>query len=342
MNHNAQMENEQNKIIEIGKNYESYSYKFTTVLVSKLLHGFFLFKKRKGEILAGATTFFAVLSFCPSILLFISLLGYITGDINQSKAIVLETINANIPQLAPWILKSISAIVEQQLSSSKTVNVFNLIFLGYSLVGLVSALMYGIRSISKTEAKGGFLIEDMKSFAIGSMMSVFLGTLIIISNKILFKLIFFPKAAALPDVTKFLFDYQIAPIALSLGFFTLFYKFSSGKNISYKNSFVGACAFVACFIVGKSGYWIYLQSSKQDLTQNYGNFYTIVMAVVWVYYLVCSFFYGASISNLKKEDLFPVRQQAPTPIKKAVRKSAVPPGLPKVPSQSKEPFKKAA
>jgi len=338
------MENQQNKILEIGKNYESYSYKFTTVLVSKLLHGFFLFKKRKGEILAGATTFFAVLSFCPSILLFISLLGYITGDIDQSKAIVLDTLNSNIPHLAPWILKSVSSIVEQQLSSSKSVNVLNLIFLGYSLIGLVSALMYGIRSISKSEAKGGFLIEDMKSFSIGSLMSVFLGTLIVISNKTLFKLVFFSSAKSLPDVTKFLFDYQIAPIVLSLSFFTLFYKFSSGKKISYSNSFVGACAFVACFVLGKSGYWIYLQSSKQDLTQNFGNFYTMVMAVVWVYYLVCSFFYGASISNLKKEELFPKRVQRPE-FQKATLKQvpAIPEGMPKIPSKNlKESFKKVS
>ncbi|WP_127716920.1 YihY/virulence factor BrkB family protein [Halobacteriovorax sp. HLS] len=319
------MENQQNKILVIGKNYESYSYKLTSAIVSKLLNGFFLFKKRKGEILAGATTFFAVLSLIPSLLLFISILGFVTGDVAQSKAIVLETLNSNIPHLAPWILKSISSIVEGQLNSSTSANLMNIAFLGYSLIGLVSAFMYGVRTIGKKEAKGGFIIEDIKSFSIGSIMTFFMGVLLIISNKTLFKMVFFSKAQSLPEVTSFLFDYQVVPVLLSLGFFTLFYRFSNGKKISYSNSFLGAVAFVGCFLAGKSGYWIYLNSSKSELAQNYGNFYTIVMAAVWIYYLVCSFFYGASISNLDEKELYTIK-----PVVGKQSKSDLPPELPSV------------
>jgi membrane protein len=318
------MENQENKILEIGKNYESYSYRFTTAVVARLLNGFFLFKKRKGEILAGATTFFAVLSLVPSLLLFITILGYITGDVAQSKAIVLETLNSNIPHLAPWILKSISSIVEGQLNSSTSANLLNIAFLGYSLIGLVSAFMYGIRSIAKVEAKGGFLIEDLKSFSIGSCMTLFMGGLLIISNKTLFKMIFFSKDEKLPEMTSFLFNYQVVPVILSLGFITLFFRFSSGKKISYSNSFLGACAFVGCFILGKSGYWIYLQASENELAKNYGNFSTIVMAAVWIYYLVCSFFYGASISNLDEKELYSKRITVKNNVEKLPQMPEVP------------------
>ena len=298
------MENQENKILEIGKNYESYSYKVTSAVVSRLLNGFFLFKKRKGEILASATTFYAVLSLVPSLLLFISILGYISGDVQQSKAIVLETLNSNIPHLAPWILKSISSIVEGQLNSSTSANLLNIAFLGYSLVGLVSAFMYGIRTIARSKLRGGFLIEDIKSFSIGSLMTLFMGVLLVISNKTLFKMLFYSKEESLPTMTSFLFNYQVVPVVLSLGFITLFYRFSSGRKISYMNSFLGACAFVGCFLIGKSGYWIYLQATENELARNYGNFSTIVMAAVWIYYLVCSFFYGASISNLDENELY--------------------------------------
>jgi membrane protein len=336
------MENQENKILEIGKNYESYGYKVTSLIVSKLLNGFFLFKKRKGEILAGATTFFAVLSLIPSLLLFISILGYATGDVNQSKAIVLETLNSNIPHLAPWILKSISSIVEGQLNTSTSANLLNIAFLGYSLIGLVSAFMYGIRSIGQREARGGFIIEDLKSFSIGSLMTFFMGVLLVISNKTLFKMLFFAKAEKLPEITSFLFNYQVVPVLLSLGFFTAFYRFSSGKKISYTNSFLGACAFVGCFVAGKSGYWIYLQSSENELAQNYGNFYTIVMAAVWIYYLVCSFFYGASISNLDEKELY-AKKESKLVNKKQDIPPAVPIPLPKVPKQqSVEKLKKVS
>ncbi len=292
------------QIIKFSRNYESYSYRFTTRVVAKMLHGFFLFKKRKCEILAGATTFFALLSFCPAMLLFISLIGFFTGDISVAKSVVLTSINDNIPSLAPWILKSISAIVDQQLHTTKSSNIFNFLFLGYSLIGLISALMYGVRTIAGEKAKGGYLIEDAKSFLIGTVMTCFLGFLFISSNEVLFKLIFFSGSKTLPEFARTLFNFQVLPILSSVLFFTGFYKISSGKNISLGHSFLGACAFVGLFIAGKSGHWIYAQLSEKDLAQNYGNFSSIVMAVVWIYYLVCSFFYGASLSNIEKENVF--------------------------------------
>lgn len=300
------MKNKKRQLIQFSRNYESYSYRLTTRVVAKMLHGFFLFKKRKCEILAGATTFFALLSFCPAMLLFISLIGYFTGDISGAKSIVLTTVNENIPSLAPWIYKSISAIVDQQLHTTKSSNIFKIVFLGYSLIGLISALMYGVRTIAGTKSKGGYLIEDAKSFSIGVVMTTFLGFLFVSSNEVLFKALFFSGAKELPELAKTIFSFQVLPILSSVLFFTTFYKFSSGRKISLPNAFLGACAFVGLFIAGKSGHWIYVKVSEQDMNQNFGNFSTIVMAVVWVYYLVCSFFYGASLSNIEKENVFEI------------------------------------
>ena len=301
------MKKAKHQIIQFSRNYESYSYRLTTRVVAKMLHGFFLFKKRKCEILAGATTFFAILSFCPAMLLFISLIGFFTGDIEGAKSVVLTTVNENIPSLAPWILKSISAIVDQQLHTTKSSNIFNFFFLSYSLIGLISALMYGVRTIAGSKVKGGYLIEDLKSFLIGSTMAVFLGFLFITSNEVLFKLTFFAGSESLPKFAQSIFTYQVLPIVSSVVFFTGFYKISAGRDISLSHSFLGACSFVGLFILGKSGHWIYMQASEQEMAQNYGNFSTIVMAVVWIYYLVCSFLYGASISNIEKENVFTLR-----------------------------------
>ncbi|ATH07225.1 hypothetical protein BIY24_04525 [Halobacteriovorax marinus] len=300
------MKKAKHQIIQFSRNYESYSYRMTTKIIAKMLHGFFLFKKRKCEILAGATTFFALLSFCPAMLLSISLVGFLTGDIASAKGIVLTSLNENIPSLAPWIMKSISAIVDQQLHTTKSSNVFNTLFLGYSLIGLISALMYGVRTIAGSRAKGGYLVEDLKSFMIGVCMSLFLGFLFVSSNEVLFKAVFFSGPEKLPDLAKTVFNLQLLPILSSIIFFTGFYKFSSGKKIALSHAFLGACSFVALFVLGKSGHWIYVKLSEQELAQNYGNFSTIVMAVVWVYYLVCSFFYGASLSNIEKENVFKI------------------------------------
>ena len=56
----------------------------------------------------------------------ISVVGYMSGDIATSKIAVLDTIKENIPTLAPWIYKSISKIIEDQLNSSTGFNIINI------------------------------------------------------------------------------------------------------------------------------------------------------------------------------------------------------------------------
>ena len=38
--------------------------------------------------------------------------------------------------------------------------------------------------------------------------------------------------------------------------------------------------------------------------QAYGNFYTLVVAVMWVYFLMCAFFYGASVACVRERELY--------------------------------------
>jgi len=297
------MQKNQINLSKIGNIYESFSYRLSNYCLSRLLHGYFLFKKRKGNILAGATTFFIVLSFCPTILFIISMIGYFSGDITTSKMIVLDSINTSIPNLAPWIYDSIESIINNQLKANSNFNIINILFLAYSLISVVSSFMYAINSINKKESTGGFIIEDIKSFLIGSSVTTFILGLIAITNTTFLKLFITTENSIIPQQIHFIFKYQAFPIALSLIFITLFYKVSSKNKSNFKNSFIGASSFIACFVVGKSTYWIYQKLTEAELNQNFGNFYTLVLAVLWVYFLVSAFLYGSSVAIVKAVDL---------------------------------------
>lgn len=264
---------------------------------NQLLQAFFLFRNRKGGVLAGATTFFMALSFCPALLLLISLLGYITGDITQAKAIVLETMKSNMPEMAPWIFKSITTIINAQLSASTGNKLFNLLILGYSLLGVISSMEFGLNTIHNKRSSSGFFLEDAKSIFLGFILCGFLGTLLILTNKTLLNLFLFSKFPPLLEYN-FLFKYQIISTVSSLVFFTLFFKITAVDKVQVKSAFQGAVAFVSCFIAGKSFYWVYVNISKDELTQSYGNFYTIIVAVMWMYYLIGSFFFSASVASI--------------------------------------------
>ena len=105
-------ENEKPTINKLGEGLEQKTHKAVRRVVNRLLDGLFLFKKRKGEMVAGSATFYCLLSFGPVLLLLISLTGYIVGDQVESKAYVLSLVENNFPGLAKWIVESVSKIID--------------------------------------------------------------------------------------------------------------------------------------------------------------------------------------------------------------------------------------
>jgi membrane protein len=338
-------------IYNAGEEYESKYFELIAKVTDRLLHGFFHFKKRKGELLAGSATFFAVLSFCPVILLFISLTGLVIGDMNQSKEFVLDIVNSNFPHLAPWILESIEKIVSNQLKGSGGTNLFNSFLLLYSCLGVVTSMIFGLHYISKTEAKGGFVIEDFKSMGIGLVFTSFIFTLLVISNKSLFfSIIHLEKTSSMRGVMEFLFNGAVLPSAISLVFFTAFYKWSMQVPVRTKDAALGAASFVSCFMIGKSFHWVYMKVAKDALSQSYGNFETMIIAVLWVYFLMCAFFFGASVAHASYEEIYGANKKPksdegnvlkmPSPQQKAMPPR--PQGMPQAPTGQSQKTKKAA
>ena len=191
-------------IYNTGEEYESKYFAMIAKVADRLLHGFFHFKKRKGELLAGSATFFSILSFCPVILLFISLTGMAMGDMNQAKDFVLEIVNSNFPHLAPWILKSIEKIVSNQLEGSGNTNMFNTFLLLYSCLGVITSMIFGLHYITKTCQKVD-LLEDFKSIEIGLVFTgYFCPTLYQI--QLLFSVFDIKKSSSMYGVMEFLFN----------------------------------------------------------------------------------------------------------------------------------------
>lgn len=299
-------------ITKLGEGFEQKTHRAIRVVINRLLDGLFLFKKRKGEMVAGSATFYCMLSFGPVLLLMISLAGYFIGDPIESKAYVLGLVENNVPGLAPWILESVSKIIDGQLKNPG----FNLVNSGlllYACLGVISSLMFGLNTIAKKESRGGFLVEDLRSMGVGLVVSTFIFSLLALSNKTFMMSLLNTDSETLNSFANFILGGSFLPALLSLGFFTAFYKLAAPIPVRWRDSLTGAGAFVACFMTGKSFYWVYLLYSKDTMTQSYGNFYTLIIAVLWVYFLNCSFFYGAAVSYLKYQKK-PIEAQAPKPV----------------------------
>ncbi len=323
------LENEKAKrdIHKWGDNVEVRSFVFIKRVVNRALDGYFHFKKRKGDMVAGSATFFAILSFGPILLTLISLAGAFFPESWQAKDFVLSAVNHNFPNLAPWIYKSIDKIVTAQLSGETGFSFINFIVLLYASLGVIGSLQFGLKTISKQDFKGGFLVDDVKSFFTGLSVATFMGVFLVLSNPNIMKKWLFTSHSTWNDMATFLIDYNIFPCLASLGFFTFFYQWSTPDHIKVRESFKGASAFVVTFMVGKSFYWVYHLYTKDSLSQSFGNFYTLVVAVLWVYYLMAAFFYGASVACVRQSELYQGKLMVGVPKKRKKEQPSLAPDV---------------
>jgi membrane protein len=300
-----------------GDNVEVKSFVFIKRVMNRALDGYFHFKKRKGDMVAGSATFFALLSFGPILLTLISLAGAMYPESGAAKDFVLSAITNNFPNLAPWIIQSIDKIVTAQLSGETGFSFINFVVLLYACMGVVGSLHFGLKTISKQDFSGGYLVEDIKSFGAGISVAAFMGGFLLLSNPNLMKKWLYTSSAVWNNIATFFIDYNIFPALAALGFFTFYYQWSTPNHIKVKESFKGATAFVATFIVGKSFYWVYHLYTKDSLSQSFGNFYTLVVAVLWIYYLMCAFFYGASVACVREQELYQGQLMVGVPVKRS-------------------------
>ena len=278
---------------------ESMFFTFMKNFMSRLVSAIFLFKKRKGEVLAGATTFFTVLSFGPATLLMISLIGLYIGDNEVAKNHVIEIIFSSFPKVDPWILKSLKSLVEGQISNSLQPYQIGIWF--FTCLGISTSFVFGINILSKVDPDGGLFQDDLRSLAFGLFIGLFFLIIFIIFER---QFILTLVEAFLTDSRTIVTIIEFFVWPFSILFFALFYKLTAQIKVDFKDALWGGLIFSLCFLIGKSSYWIYLKYFKDDLYNDYGNFYNFMVGMIWIYFLVCSFYLGASFTYVSKVKVF--------------------------------------
>lgn len=279
---------------------EKAFFKALKVFILRLVESMFLFKKRKGEVVSGATTFFAILSFGPAILLLISVIGMYLGDSDSAKDHVINTLFLSFPKIEPYVLGSLKSLVEDQISS-QFISIDQLFLWFFACLGISTSFVFGINILSKVDPDGGFFQDDLRSVLFGVVIAIFFLTLFIVMEREFVFSIFEPVISSKETLIKMI---EIIVWPLCIAFLTLFYKYSTRLKVSFQDAFQGALVFAIFFLLGKYFYWIYLTYFKEDLLNEYGEFYNYMILVIWLYYIVCSFYLGASFTFVSKVKVF--------------------------------------
>lgn len=103
------------------------------------------------------------------------------------------------------------------------------------------------------------------------------------------------------------FDFQymlvtnLLPAIIFILFFTFLYRWFFNWRISSGQALLGTMTFVISLLVGKSLFLIYFIYMRQNLLLKYGDFYTFVVALIWIFQVMVFFFYGACLCHVLKE-----------------------------------------
>lgn len=287
---------------------------------TNLYRGAMLFYRKKGTTLASSTSFYALITVVPFALLLVRGIGYFLGNLDRTQKYLFVIGAQFFPDVAPQLLMKLQTLIKGPLFAGTNFTILNFFFLAVSAITFLNSIWMGI-----------FFITDDKSIL--SPWRILKGLVIIGMTLIMFGLIFIlppviiyvVRFAQTNYLTHFFYDnfdflrpminfvlkinlkksYWLRSTTLHISvlvlYFTFLYRWLFSWKIHMKEAFVAAIAFSVSLFVGKSLFWVYIYYVRTGLMRNYGDLYTSVVGVIWIFYLMCFFFYGACICHVYKE-----------------------------------------
>ncbi|WP_372655881.1 YihY/virulence factor BrkB family protein [Halobacteriovorax sp.] len=285
---------------------------------------FLLFQQKRGTTLASSSTFYILLTVVPFFLLLIRVVGFFIGDINSTQLQIFNLVESFFPDVAPEILSQIQEIVKGPLFARGEFTIINFGILLVSSLSFFNSIWNGLYLI--TEDKSYLkLIKHLKGiFVIGvTIFSLtlffFLPTIFYYSGQFFTSNIIVNFIAknipSLLKVSEYFssYNYGISYIIKSnlfhgvifTAFFAFLYRWFFSWKLSLKQSFIASLIFSFLIIAGKNLFWIYFIYIRDNLIKNYGDYYTLIVGIIWIYFSTIFFYFGACIcTTLLEKKMF--------------------------------------
>ncbi|MCO4793934.1 MAG: YihY/virulence factor BrkB family protein [Bacteriovoracaceae bacterium] len=302
---------------------------FLLEVSSRYIEAFKLFRHRRAMTLAAASSFYLILTIIPFFMLLVRTVGLFMGDVRETGHQILTMGQNLFPEKSSQMISLVEKIVEGPLFSGASFNIFNLLILIFSSLTFTNIIWSGLylitedkRHISSWKYLKGLVI-------ILVTIVIFCVTLILppvvqmfmelIQNNPMVSFLqekypdgssAFGFLSSIKYGAEYLIQSHLLHASVFLVYFTFLYRWFFNWKISNSQAMVGTLTFVGALLVGKLlfyGYFVYLRS---NLVANYGDYYTLVVALLWIFQLMCFFFYGACLCHVLEKKPLNVFQKA--------------------------------
>lgn len=285
-----------------------------------LYRGTVLFYQKKGTTLASSSSFYMLITVVPFSLLMVRGIGYFLGNLDKTQKYLFLIGSQFFPEVAPQLLMKLQILIKGPLFAGTNFTLLNFLFLTVSTVTFLNSIWMGIFFITEDKS----ILSPMrilKGFVIVVLTLLMLSLIFILPPIIIFMFkflqtnalthFFFDNFDFLRPVIKFIYQLNlrksywlnsnILHISILITYFTVLYRWLFSWKIQLHEAFVAALAFSLSVFLGKSIFWVYIYYVRNSLMRNYGDLYTTVMGIIWLFYLMCFFFYGACVCQIYKE-----------------------------------------
>jgi membrane protein len=284
----------------------------------KILHkAGILFFEKHGLTLASSSSFFAIITSVPFFLLIIRGIGYFLGSLSHIQKYLFILGQRFFPEMAPQLLLQVQAMIKGPLFADQHFTILNFIFLVISAITFLNSIWMGIFFITE-DRKILSVKKHLKGFVIIAITLLILGMVFVIPPIIIYIIKFIQTNL----ITQFFFDNfdflrplltyvktinlkksywlhsNVLHITIVLLYFTLLYRWLFSWKISLREAFIASLSFSLSVFIGKYLFWIYIYYVRDGMINNYGDFYTSILGLIWLFYLMCFFFYGACVCQV--------------------------------------------
>lgn len=269
---------------------------YKTWLKETFLHTFY---RDNCSLMAAAISFYAILSFIPLFLVFISAAGFILHSSEQALSAVTEVLIKTFPTSTIAVLQLLFDLIQR-----KTV---------FGLIGLAGLIWAASRIFSAVENAMNIVWKVKKGRAYWH--SKFLSLLLVpISVLIMFSSIAFTAFYTVArNLTIPLIDLKVSeatfvsrlfaivfPLILGFILFFLIYKIIPYRKVYTKAALIGAICSSVMWEAAKFLFDIYIKNYAH-FQRIYGSFGTLVVMLIWIYYSAFIILIGAEIGSNYEE-----------------------------------------
>ena len=272
---------------------------------------FILFEEKKCLMLAASSSFYIILTAVPLFLLLIRLVGFILGDINEVHEFIFKLGNEVFPDVAPEALLKIKDLVKGPLFGKSQFTIINSIILTISSLSFFNTIWTSIYLVTDDKSflkwwkhlKGLAIIAFTVAVVVGLLAfhPVLLFLIKFLKYNTVVDLIYesFESARSLVDYLRSvdisqstLFKENFLHFGVFLCYFAVVYRWLFNWSVSWKKALLASLNFVGLLLLGKNAFLLYVLYMRNTLMSSYGDFYTFIAGIVWIYLLMAFFFFG--------------------------------------------------